>query len=73
MAVPSAVRSDKTEEKAALNAAKNNVTEKGRQADKKLDEHLRLVFVIQYNVEVVYKRFFLSAMSLADHGAFWLL
>jgi len=32
-------RSDKTEEKAALEAAKNNVTDKGRETDRALDTH----------------------------------
>ncbi|KAF8517895.1 ERG4/ERG24 ergosterol biosynthesis protein [Hysterangium stoloniferum] len=39
MAVGSAARSDKTEEKAAVNATKNSITEKGRLTDQKLDEH----------------------------------
>jgi hypothetical protein len=34
-------RSDKTEEKSALNAAKSNITEKGRLVDQKLDTHTR--------------------------------
>ncbi|KIJ55202.1 hypothetical protein M422DRAFT_23816 [Sphaerobolus stellatus SS14] len=39
MAAGPNTRSDKTEEKAAVNAAKNNVTEKGRERDKALDAH----------------------------------
>ncbi|KAF8524194.1 ergosterol biosynthesis ERG4/ERG24 [Gautieria morchelliformis] len=37
-------RSDKTDEKAAANAAKSNITEKGRLVDQKLDEHTSYEF-----------------------------
>ncbi|GJJ11481.1 hypothetical protein Clacol_005714 [Clathrus columnatus] len=44
MTVKGPAQSDKTEEKAALNAAKNNITEKGRLSDQKLDQHLSYEF-----------------------------
>ena len=58
--------SDKTEEKAAVLAAKNNITEKGRLADQKLDEHTRWAPL----GAIKRSSHSLSVMSLGVHGAF---